>query len=42
MDVVTAEQMRALDRETIERLGIPAIADGERRAGHCRGGHRLL
>ncbi|WNS41814.1 NAD(P)H-hydrate dehydratase [Paenibacillus sp. MMS20-IR301] len=26
MDVVTAEQMRALDRETIERLGIPAIA----------------
>lgn len=26
MDVVTAEEMRALDRETIERLGIPAIA----------------
>ncbi|WP_238650777.1 NAD(P)H-hydrate dehydratase [Paenibacillus piscarius] len=26
MDVVTAEQMRALDRDTIERLGIPAIA----------------
>ncbi|MEI2395206.1 bifunctional ADP-dependent NAD(P)H-hydrate dehydratase/NAD(P)H-hydrate epimerase, partial [Paenibacillus phytohabitans] len=26
MDVVTAEEMRAFDRETIERLGIPAIA----------------
>lgn len=26
MDVVTAEEMRALDRDTIERLGIPAIA----------------
>ncbi|ETT30478.1 carbohydrate kinase [Paenibacillus sp. FSL R7-269] len=26
MDVVTAEEMRAFDRDTIERLGIPAIA----------------
>ncbi|MEK4848508.1 NAD(P)H-hydrate dehydratase [Paenibacillus sp. FSL H7-0756] len=26
MDVVTAEEMRELDRDTIERLGIPAIA----------------
>lgn len=26
MDVVTAEEMRKFDRETIERLGIPAIA----------------